>query len=91
MARRLAHLRRLLIIPAILIPLVLIARPAVRAFEAPWYRFVERRERWGDRSTATNSTSSTAGRRGGRDLGPDRGTSGTGPRGTSDNGAYVWL
>lgn len=57
MARRLTHLRRLLLILAILIPLLIIARPVVRTFEASWYRFVERRERGVDRSTATNSIS----------------------------------
>jgi hypothetical protein len=47
----------LLLILAILIPLLIIARPVVRTFEASWYRFVERRERGVDRSTATNSIS----------------------------------
>jgi hypothetical protein len=55
MARQLTHLRRLLIIVAILILLVIIAKPSIRTFETLWYRIVERRERVVDRSPTTTS------------------------------------
>jgi hypothetical protein len=51
MARELRHLRRWLIILAILILLSIIAKPVVRTLESRWYRFVER----GNRSPAMNS------------------------------------
>ena len=50
MERELSALRRLLVILAILIPLAIIARPAVRTLEERWYRFAER-----GKSPATNS------------------------------------
>src|SRR5262245_14205692 len=60
MARRLTHLRRLLIFLAFLVPVVIIAKPAARTFEALWYRFVERRERVVDRSPTTSSITASS-------------------------------